>query len=120
MTRNAKSSLRFLLPAMMLVAAGCGTTIEEAVPVSAETGLPAGPIDTGTYPNLNIRPTAANRQFTAAERGSKSQQLTASRARVQGERGVSPTSTVSELNAMRKRPEAVRQEIEDSPRDDED
>lgn len=120
MTRKLKSPLWFVLPALALSVGGCGTTIEEAVPVSSATGLPAGPVDTGTYPNLNIRPSSANKQFTAGERSSKSGQLNARRTGVQSERPAIPTSTVSELNAMRQQPEAVRKEIENSPPDDEE
>jgi hypothetical protein len=50
---------------------------------SANTGGPvpmaenAGPKDTGTFPNLNIPPKVANKQFTEAERNAKLAQLKA-------------------------------------------
>ncbi|TPM96309.1 hypothetical protein FJ977_16945 [Mesorhizobium sp. B2-1-3A] len=50
---------------------------------SANTGGPvpmaenAGPKDTGTFPNLNIPPQVANKQFTEAERNAKLAELKA-------------------------------------------
>ncbi|WP_246676868.1 hypothetical protein [Mesorhizobium sp. B2-4-15] len=37
----------------------------------------AGPKDTGTFPNLNIPPKVANKQFTEAERNAKLAELKA-------------------------------------------
>lgn len=56
-----------LLATVML--AGCGTAPNE--PSSA------GAVDTGTYPNLNIRPQVANQQLTAGQTSSKSAELRA-------------------------------------------
>jgi len=44
---------------------GCGTaSIDDAVPVSSASGLPQGPMNTGTYPNLNVPPVSAAPQLT--------------------------------------------------------
>jgi hypothetical protein len=64
------------LAAVLALPACASATIEDAVPQSTAT---AGPIDTGTYPNLNIVPVAATEQLTEAERAAKTAELQAAR-----------------------------------------
>lgn len=78
-----------LLPlAFALSACGSGTTAQ-SVPVSAN-GAPAGPIDTGTYPNLNIPPRTAAEQLSPAERDADVQALSAARQSQPRVRGAAP------------------------------
>jgi hypothetical protein len=67
---------RFAVVAALLALGGCGggNTIENAVPVSQ------GARDTGSFPNLNIKPEVAAQQFTDAERNDKLSQLKAEQA----------------------------------------
>ncbi|MHA6644526.1 hypothetical protein [Mesorhizobium sp. A623] len=62
--------------AALLALGGCGTSspVESAAPISQ------GARDTGTYPNLNIKPEVAAQQFTDAEKTAKLSQLQADRA----------------------------------------
>ncbi len=64
---------RIAIAAALFALAGCGSanTIEDAVPVSQ------GAQDTGTYPNLNIKPEVAAEQFTEAEKDAKLKALRA-------------------------------------------
>lgn len=77
--------------AALLAIAGCGggSTIEEAVPVSQ------GPRDTGSYPNLNIKPQVAAQQFTDAEKNAKLAELKADQARA----AASPGATTEAADA---------------------
>lgn len=61
--------------ALALAGCGGGTTVADAVPVSQ------GARDTGTYPNLNIKPEVAARQFTNEERDAKLSSLRADQVR---------------------------------------
>ena len=61
-----------------LSAAGCASSTSADVPAFAGTAA-AGPIDTGTYPNLNIAPRAATEQFTPEEAAAKLAALRAAR-----------------------------------------
>jgi len=54
--------------------AGCSSTNTSGPVPMAEN---AGPKDTGTFPNLNIPPQVANKQFTEAERNAKLAELKA-------------------------------------------
>jgi len=54
--------------------AGCSSTNTGGPVPMAEN---AGPKDTGTFPNLNIPPQVANKQFTEAERNAKLAELKA-------------------------------------------
>lgn len=65
------------LAAALSVAACSNTTIED-VPVAA--GRSGAPVDTGTFPNLNIPQRAATTQFTDEERDAKLAQLRAKAA----------------------------------------
>jgi len=72
-----------LLVSAALAASGCTTA--EAPPLSrygqAALASGRGPIDTGTFPNLNVPQQAATQQFTAAERDAR---LASLRAEQQG------------------------------------
>lgn len=79
-SRQSRSVTRLLaaglLPlAFALSACGSGTTAQ-SVPTSAN-GTPAGPIDTGTYPNLNIPPRTAAKQLSKSERDAAVKELSA-------------------------------------------
>jgi hypothetical protein len=57
--------------------AGCSSTNTSGPVPMAEN---AGPKDTGTFPNLNIPPQVANKQFTEAERNAKLAELKADKS----------------------------------------
>ncbi|TPK76510.1 hypothetical protein FJ934_13740 [Mesorhizobium sp. B2-4-12] len=59
---------------ILLGVAGCSSTNTSGPVPMAED---AGPKDTGTFPNLNIPPKVANKQFTEAERNAKLAELKA-------------------------------------------
>jgi hypothetical protein len=67
----------------LLALGGCGggNTIDNAVPVAQ------GARDTGSYPNLNIKPEVAAQQFTDAERTAKLSELQAERAQAEASPG---------------------------------
>ena len=78
--------------------AGCaGPTLEEGALVAAADPASPGPINTGSFPNLNIKPEVAGRQFTPEERAAK---LAALRAAQQQQ---SPGQTGETEEARRKR-----------------
>jgi uncharacterized membrane protein len=84
-----------LLPlAFALSACGSGSTAQ-SVPVSAN-GTPTGPIDTGTYPNLNIPPRTAAEQLSKAERDAAVKELSAAR---QNQPQVRGTASAANENA---------------------
>ncbi|MFA6155115.1 hypothetical protein [Mesorhizobium sp.] len=58
---------------MLLGVAGCSSTSSGPTPVAVN----AGPKDTGTFPNLNIKPQVAAPQFTEEEKNAKLAQLKA-------------------------------------------
>ena len=68
----------------LLALGGCGggNTIEDAVPVAQ------GPRDTGSYPNLNIKPQVAAEQFTDTETSAKLGQLKSDQAQAAASPGV--------------------------------
>ncbi len=74
---------RAVTVAALLAAGGCGggNTIEDAVPVSQ------GARDTGTYPNLNIKPEVAAEQFTDSEKNAKLGELEADRRNARASTG---------------------------------
>lgn len=82
---------RVCATAALLALAGCGggSTIDDAVPVSQ------GPRDTGSYPNLNIKPQVAAQQFTDAEKDAKLAELKADQARA----AASPGATTEAADA---------------------
>jgi len=58
---------------MLLGVAGCSSTSSGPTPVAVN----AGPKDTGTFPNLNIKPQVAAPQFTEEEKNAKLAELKA-------------------------------------------
>jgi hypothetical protein len=76
--------------AALLALSGCGgaSTIEDAVPVSQ------GARDTGSYPNLNIKPEVAAEQFTDAEKNAKLGALKAEQANAMASPG--PTTEAAD------------------------
>lgn len=62
------------LAAVALFVAACTSTVEDAPVAEGRSG---GPIDTGSFPNLNIAPQAATAQFTEEEKQAKLTQLRA-------------------------------------------
>jgi hypothetical protein len=67
---------RLAAPASLAVAlllAGCASSVDEAVPAGAR-----GPVNTGTFPNLNIPPQQAAEQMTPAQRSADMAALSAS------------------------------------------
>ena len=76
-----------------------------------------GPVDTGTFPNLNIPPKRATAQYTAAEQTETREQLLSARKR--GTAGGSvPSSAAAERQRLakigRERPRDVLRDIEKS------
>ena len=89
--------------AAALAGAACSNTTNEDVPVAE--GRSGGPVDTGTFPNLNIPQRAATTQFTDEERDAKLAQL---RARQQTQ---DPGGTpVESPEARRKRLQVLQDE----------
>jgi hypothetical protein len=82
---TARNALAPLSVALVVGLAGCASSGDDAVALSSRTG---GPIETGTYPNLNIQPVAAAPQLTESERAAKTAELEAARRRVAATRGV--------------------------------
>jgi hypothetical protein len=82
--------------AAVLAVGGCGGggAIEDAAPVAQ------GARDTGTYPNLNIKPEVAATQFTDAERDTKLSELKAVRVRAAASPGV--TTEAADAAALNK------------------
>lgn len=94
------------------VLSGCASaTIDDAVPTAAspqaapvqgvsepvETALSSGgPKDTGTYPNLNIKPQAAHEQITPEQKSAEIQGLQSAQA-AQAARGTGGETTDPEL-----------------------
>jgi hypothetical protein len=93
--------------AAALAVAACSNTTNEDVPVAA--GRSGGPVDTGTFPNLNIPQQAATTQFTDEERDAKLAEL---RARQQTQDpGAAP---VESAEARRKRLQVLQDEQADT------
>lgn len=67
-----------LIAAAMLSACASGNAIEAGVPANPD-GTPAGAVDTGTYPNLNIPPRRAASQLSDAEKTASTNELVAAR-----------------------------------------
>ncbi len=78
----------------MTLAAGC-TSVDETVPVAE--GRTGAPVDTGTFPNLNVPQKAAAPQLTQAETDAKLAALRAAAAQQ------SPGDVVESPEARRKR-----------------
>lgn len=58
--------------AMALLVAGCASSVDDAVPAGAK-----GPVNTGTFPNLNIPPQQAAEQMTAEQKSADMTALSA-------------------------------------------
>ncbi|QPC92652.1 hypothetical protein [Mesorhizobium sp. INR15] len=85
---------------MFLAISGCSSTNTNG---STLAGADTGPKDTGTFPNLNIKPQVAAPQFTDAERNAKLAQLK-SDERSQGSKGGSPkTANQAALTSLAKK-----------------
>lgn len=71
--------------AALLVAAGCASDINEGVvpPTTVPSLSGGGPKNTGTYPNLNIRPQVAAAQITPEQRAAAGASLGASASAAQ-------------------------------------
>ncbi|HEY4191883.1 MAG TPA: hypothetical protein VGM46_04495 [Mesorhizobium sp.] len=85
------------MAAALLTLAGCGggNGAGNAVPVSQ------GARDTGTFPNLNIRPQVAAEQFTDSERDAKLGQLKAQQAQAIASPGATTeTADAASLNKL--------------------
>jgi hypothetical protein len=83
--------------AALLAVSGCGSnTVADTTPRS----ITEGPIDTGTFPNLNIPPQVAAPQFTPAEKQAKLAQLKAEQ-RAQTKGGAEPKGGLSEAELVK-------------------
>ena len=66
--------------AAALAIAGCATeSTDDLVPIAE--GRTGGPVDTGTFPNLNVPPQAATAQLTEEEKKAKLARLRAAQQR---------------------------------------
>ena len=92
--------------AAVLLAAACTTSSVEQV--AQAPGRSGQPVDTGTFPNLNIPPQAATAQFTEEERQAKLAQLRGLQQRQNS--GV----TAESAEARRKRLQLAVDEQEDT------
>jgi hypothetical protein len=90
-----------ILLVLVFSQAGCASvTIEEALP---EGALPSGPVDSGTYPDLNIRPSAAAPQLSDAERRAAETELEAARQALQQQANQTRMETdTAELERLRR------------------
>ena len=88
------------LAGTLLPAGGCTSTSPGS---STPVGLTQGPQDTGSYPNLNIPPKVANKQFTKEETAAKLAQLKAEEQTQLAKGGkVKPPSNATALNTLAK------------------
>jgi hypothetical protein len=73
--RSGAASAAVGLALMSAALAGCaGGAVEDAVPTAASTGAPR---NSGTFPNLNIKPQVATAQITPEERQAQVEAMTA-------------------------------------------
>lgn len=80
------------LPLVLVVAgglamAGCASPSSGPSMAVQSGGTVTGPKDTGTFPNLNIKPQNAATQFTEDEKNAKLAQLSAAKSNVQAHPG---------------------------------
>lgn len=81
------------------VLSGCASaTIDDAVPTAASSGLAGGPKDTGTFPNLNVKPQVATQQFTPQEQAAQTQALQSAEAA----QAAQSTATTTDPAVLRK------------------
>jgi hypothetical protein len=91
-----------LVLASVALIGGCASaTIDDAVPYAAQEA-PASPargaVDTGTYPNLNVRPAAAAEQLSPEKSASEIESLKA----VQARHASPPASATTDPQLLRK------------------
>ncbi|QKC71351.1 MULTISPECIES: hypothetical protein [Mesorhizobium] len=88
--------------------AGCSSTNTSGPVPMAEN---AGPKDTGTFPNLNIPPQVANKQFTEAERNAKLAELKADKSGQGAKRGGGSVTDQAALTDLAKKhgPQTLKQ-----------
>lgn len=94
--------------AAALLAAACATSPVEEVAMAP--GRSGQPIDTGTFPNLNIPRQAATAQFTEEEKQAKLAQLAA----LQQRQNPGATSSTESAEAVRKRLKVAADEQEET------
>ncbi|PLP60502.1 hypothetical protein CYK37_05035 [Mesorhizobium loti] len=70
-----------------LALAGCASSSSGPSVAVQSGGSVTGPKDTGTFPNLNIKPQNAATQFTEDEKNAKLAQLSAAKSNVQAHPG---------------------------------
>ncbi|WP_292569940.1 hypothetical protein [Mesorhizobium sp.] len=81
-----------------LLAGGCTSTGANS---SAPTALAEGPKDTGSYPNLNIRPQVAAKQLSKEETAAKLGELKADeQAQLAKGGGAKPAANTAALNTL--------------------
>lgn len=100
-----------LAAACVLSACASGMNIEDAVPAGA---LPTGPVNTGTYPDLNIPTQSAAEQLSGRERLLTTRSLSEARSSHARQRRTNASqrpSHMAELEALR------AQHIEDALRE---
>ncbi|MBN9070843.1 MAG: hypothetical protein J0H34_04420 [Rhizobiales bacterium] len=92
--------------ALILAASGCSNIYEGVGPASTVPSISGGSAeDTGTYPNLNIRPKVAGQQFTAEQEAASRSQLASSASLAKS--GVATTTVTAQeaarLNELKKK-----------------
>lgn len=114
--------IRIIAAALLLSAGGCTTSnLSDIAPTAAVTPTPrpadapaaekvsepesppdaAGPVDTGTFPNLNTKPDAATGQFAKTEADAKIAELKAAKAG-QGSKSGASAAEVARLKKLAK------------------
>jgi hypothetical protein len=83
---------------ILLGIAGCSST---SSPTSVAAGT--GPKDTGTFPNLNIKPQVAAPQFTDAEKNAKLAQLKADESAQAAKNGTPDVADQAALTELAKK-----------------
>lgn len=79
------------MTAVLTLGAGCSSTTEDPG---------TGAVNTGAYPNLNIKPGVAAEQITPEERAAKGQELKQAQAAAVRSGGSPPANRLSELRAL--------------------
>ena len=121
----ARAKLGAAAVAVLMVSACATASIDDAVPVAANTAAqPAastaaaqpptaeplalesptassgGPVDTGTFPNLNVTPPAAATILTPEETAAKTAEITAARNALTAKGGTAPTDEQERLRKL--------------------
>ncbi|TGQ69274.1 MAG: hypothetical protein E5V49_09440 [Mesorhizobium sp.] len=89
---------RMAVAIVLLAVAGCSST-NTAGPAVATQGAQ----DTGTFPNLNIKPQVAAPQFSDAERNARLAELKADENRQAAKRGGAPITNQAALTDLAKK-----------------